>query len=66
MGMGFRGKSFGLVNIYRDDDYLETAGGSHNLEVFVPPSQMAKEVLCLLGVFVVWWGRERPLSLLIL
>ena len=24
--MGFRGKSFGPVNIYRADDYLQTAG----------------------------------------
>jgi hypothetical protein len=31
--------------------------GSHNLEVFVPPSQMAKEVLCWLGVFVVGKGK---------
>jgi hypothetical protein len=25
--MGFRGKSFGPVIIYRADDYFETAGG---------------------------------------
>jgi hypothetical protein len=26
-GMGFRGKSFGPVIIYRADDYLEMTGG---------------------------------------
>ena len=46
--MGFRGKSFGPVIIYRADDYFETAGGP---------------VVCLSDASGGWgWGLEGNIS----